>query len=41
MWKNRLRLAELVDAVVLGASGACLLVFIAAGVALAVGATAP
>jgi hypothetical protein len=42
MWKNRLRLGDLtmVDAVVLGAAGACLLLFIAAGVALAVGAVA-
>jgi hypothetical protein len=40
MWKKRLADMPIVDAVVLGAAGACLLVFIAAGVALAVAAVA-
>jgi hypothetical protein len=43
MWRHRRRLADLpmVDSVLLGAAWACLLLVIAAGVALVVAATAP
>jgi hypothetical protein len=41
MWKKRLADISIVDAVVLGAAGGVVFLFIVAGIALVVGASAP
>jgi len=41
MWKKRLAEMSIVDAVVLGAAGGFVFMFIVAGIALVVGASAP